>query len=74
MGKKIIFSTGGTGGHILPTIHLMDHFFERGYEVLLVTDYRGKKFIENISKFKSYEISVDTPTNKRIFKKIKYQV
>ena len=70
MGKKIIFSTGGTGGHILPTIHLMDHFFERGYEVLLVTDYRGKKFIENISKFRSYEISADTPTNKSIFKKI----
>jgi len=70
MAKKIIFSTGGTGGHIFPAIHLMNHFSEKGYEVLLVTDYRGKKFINNISKFKSYEITADTPTNKTIFKKV----
>jgi len=70
MAKKIIFSTGGTGGHIFPAIHLMNHFSERGYEVLLVTDSRGKKFINNILKFKSYEITTDTPTNKTIFKKI----
>ena len=70
MAKKIIFSTGGTGGHIFPAIHLMNHFSEKGYEVLLVTDYRGKNFINNISKFRSYEIAADTPTNKAIFKKI----
>ena len=64
MNKKIIFSSGGTGGHILPAIHLMNHFSEKGYEVLLVTDYRGKKFINDISKFRSYEITTDTPTNK----------
>jgi len=70
MNKKIIFSSGGTGGHILPAIHLMNHFSEKGYEVLLVTDYRGKKFINDISKFRSYEITTGTPTNKNIFKKI----
>ena len=70
MPKKIIFSSGGTGGHILPAIHLMNHFSEKGYDVLLVTDYRGKKFINNISKFESYEITADTPTNKNIFNKI----
>ena len=70
MAKKIIFSTGGTGGHIFPAIHLMNHFSEKGYEVLLVTDYRGKKFINNISKFKSYEIRANTPTNKKFFNKI----
>ena len=43
MKKKIIFSAGGTGGHIFPAIHLMKHFSEIGYEVLLVTDFRGKK-------------------------------
>ena len=70
MGKKIIFSTGGTGGHIFPATHLMNHSSEKRYEVLLVTDYRGKKFINNISKFRSYEIKTDTPTNKNLFKKI----
>ena len=70
MSKKIVFAAGGTGGHIFPAIHLMNHFSEQGYEVLLVTDHRGKKFISNISKFKSYEIIAGTPTNKNIFKKI----
>ena len=70
MKKKIIFSAGGTGGHIFPAIHLMKHFSEIGYEVLLVTDFRGKKFINNISEFKSYEIKASTPTNQKFFKKI----
>jgi UDP-N-acetylglucosamine--N-acetylmuramyl-(pentapeptide) pyrophosphoryl-undecaprenol N-acetylglucosamine transferase len=70
MNKKIIFSAGGTGGHIFPATNLMKHFSDKGYEVVLVTDKRGKKFINNISKFKSYEIAADTPTNKKIFKKI----
>ena len=70
MAKKIIFSTGGTGGHIFPAIHLMKHFHEKGYEVLLVTDNRGTKLIDNISKFKIYEIKTGTPTNKKILMKI----
>ena len=41
MTKKIIFSTGGTGGHIFPAINLMKHFFGKGYKVVLVTDTRG---------------------------------
>ena len=31
MNKKIIFTTGGTGGHIFPALRLMETFFlERG--------------------------------------------
>jgi len=69
MGKKIIFSGGGTGGHILPAINLMSHFNDKGYEVLLITDNRGNKFIKKNSKFKSYLLNSGTPTNKKIFKK-----
>ena len=47
MLKKIIFSAGGTGGHIFPAIHLMNHFHDKGYEVLLVTDSRGKIFLSS---------------------------
>jgi UDP-N-acetylglucosamine--N-acetylmuramyl-(pentapeptide) pyrophosphoryl-undecaprenol N-acetylglucosamine transferase len=70
MTKKIIFSGGGTGGHIFPAINLMKHFFERKYKVLLVTDNRGDNFIKNNSEFKSYILRTGTPTNRSLIKKI----
>jgi UDP-N-acetylglucosamine--N-acetylmuramyl-(pentapeptide) pyrophosphoryl-undecaprenol N-acetylglucosamine transferase len=70
MNKKIIFTAGGTGGHIFPAINLMKHFFDKGYQVILVTDIRGNKFINNYLEYKSYILKVDTPTNKKILKKI----
>ena len=69
MTKKIIFSGGGTGGHIFPAINLMKHFFEKGYKVLLVTDNRGQNFIKNDKKFKSYILKARTPTNKNLLEK-----
>lgn len=70
MNKKIIFSSGGTGGHIFPAINLMDHLSEKGYETVLVTDKRGSKFLNNHSKFRSYVINTDTPINKSFVKKV----
>ena len=70
MTKKIIFSAGGTGGHIFPAIHLMKHFFDKGYKVLLVTDNRGNNFIKHYAEFKSYILKAETLTNKNFFKKI----
>ena len=70
MNKKIIFSAGGTGGHILPAVNLMKYFSKKGFEVILVTDYKGSKFVKNNSDFKSYIISADTPLNKKLVKKI----
>ncbi len=67
MSKKIIFTTGGTGGHIFPALNLMNHFCDEGYEVLLVTDKRGNKFIKSYPNFKSYILNTSTPTNKKIF-------
>ena len=51
INKKIIFSAGGTGGHIFPAINLMKHFYEKGYNVVLVTDKRGNNFLNKNSKF-----------------------
>ena len=70
MSKKIIFSAGGTGGHIFPAVNLMKHFFEKGYQVVLVTDKRGNNFVNKYSQFKSYELRTETPTNKNFFGKI----
>ena len=70
MTKKIIFSSGGTGGHIFPAINLMKYFSNKEYEVLLVTDIRGNTFLKNYTRFRSCIISTDTPSNKNFFRKI----
>ena len=69
MTKKIIFLGGGTGGHLLPAINLMEYFFDKNYEVVLVTDKRGSNFLKNNKKFKFYIINTSTPTNKNLIKK-----
>jgi len=69
MNKKIIFTGGGTGGHILPAINLMKHFSDKKCEVILVTDNRGNSFIKNNSEFRSYIINVRTFTKKNIIEK-----
>ena len=70
MTKKIIFSSGGTGGHIFPAINLMKYFSNKGYDVLLVTDIRGNTFLKDRARFKSCIISTDTPSNKNFLRKI----
>ena len=52
MTKKIIFSSGGTGGHIFPAIGIMNYLSTKGYTVVLVTDPRGNKYIRKNMKFK----------------------
>ena len=70
MTKKIIFSSGGTGGHIFPAINLMKYFSNKGYDVLLVTDIRGNIFLKNYPQFRSCILSSDTPSNKNFFRKV----
>ena len=70
MNKKIIFTAGGTGGHIFPAINLMKNFLEKGYEVLLVTDARGENFLRHYSELKFIVIKTSTFTNKNLIKKI----
>ena len=65
MKKKILISTGGTGGHVIPAISLYEHL-ENKFEVFLSTDKRGTKFInENNYKYKLIEIP---RISKNIFK------
>ena len=44
--KKILIATGGSGGHVIPALNLFDHL-KNLHNILLVTDERGKKFIDN---------------------------
>jgi len=70
MNKKIILTTGGTGGHIFPAINLMKFLSKKGNKILLVTDQRGKNFVDKYSKHESIIIKMSSPTKKNFFKKI----
>ena len=54
MKEKILISTGGSGGHVIPALNFYDHL-KNDYEVYLITDLRGSKFI-NSEVYKNYII------------------
>ena len=47
--KKILIATGGTGGHIFPSLSLAD-FLKRKHKVEIITDKRGLKYLKIIKK------------------------
>ena len=49
MKKKILISTGGSGGHVVPAMIFYEHL-KKDFEVTISSDKRGVKFL---SKFKS---------------------
>ena len=60
MKKKILISTGGSGGHVIPAMAFYDHLKEN-FDVFLVLDQRGSSFInEKQYKYKIISISEDT--------------
>ena len=54
--EKILISTGGSGGHVIPALNFYDHL-KNDYEVYLITDLRGSKFI-NSEVYKNHIIDV----------------
>ena len=65
--KKILIATGGTGGHIFPSLSLAD-FLKRKHQVEIVTDKRGLKYLVNDEKINIRTINSDTVFGKNIFK------
>ena len=56
MKKKILISTGGSGGHTIPAITLYEHL-KNDFEIFLTSDKRGAKYInKNIYNYKLIEI------------------
>ena len=45
MKKKILISTGGSGGHVIPATILYEHLKDQS-DVLITTDKRGVKFLK----------------------------
>ena len=57
MTGKILISTGGSGGHVIPAITIYDHLKEN-YDILISSDIRGLKYLDD----KFYEtLVIDTP-------------
>ena len=57
MKKKILISTGGSGGHVIPATVLYDHIKD-DFDLFITLDNRGKNFL-NLEKY-NYTI-INTP-------------
>ena len=53
MIQKILISTGGSGGHVMPATILYDHLKDQ-FDVSMTTDIRGIKFLDK----KKYKLEV----------------
>ena len=51
--NRVLIATGGTGGHVFPAYSLAKNLIKNNYEVEIVTDQRGFKFLE---KYKKLEV------------------
>ena len=64
MKQKILISSGGSGGHVVPATILYEHL-KSEFHISMTTDYRGMKFI-NKNKY-NLEIFNINPISKNIF-------
>ena len=63
MVQRILISTGGSGGHVVPATILYEHLKDQ-FNVSMSTDYRGMKFLDK-NKY-NLEIFNITPISKNI--------
>ena len=68
MKKKILISTGGSGGHTIPAITLYEHL-KNNFEIFLTSDKRGAKYINE--KNYNYKL-IETPRISKNFFKLPY--
>lgn len=57
--KKIIFSAGGTGGHVFPAVCVADVLISLGYRVRFATDQRGIKYCHEYGN-DAFVLSINT--------------
>ena len=64
MTKRVLISTGGSGGHVVPATILYDHLKDQ-FNVSMSIDQRGIKFLDKNKH--NFEIFNITPISKNIF-------
>ncbi len=65
--KKIVIATGGTGGHIFPAFSLAKHFIENKFDVEIISDKRGLKYLKSNHGLKVTQIETSTIFKKNVF-------
>ena len=63
--KKILISTGGSGGHVVPALNLLSHL-KNEFDVCIYTDIRGAKYIPKEIKKTIIEVK-KIPEKKYLF-------
>ena len=53
--KKILITTGGSGGHVIPALNLYEHL-KNDFDINLYTDVRGAKYVPNEIKKTIFEV------------------
>tara|TARA_Y100001970_G_scaffold178498_1_gene217358 strand:+ start:1174 stop:2265 length:1092 start_codon:yes stop_codon:yes gene_type:complete len=64
--KIVVIATGGTGGHIFPSLSLA-HYLCKEHEIEIFTDERGSKFLQNDQNFKIKKILSSQIFSRNIF-------
>ena len=64
MKKRILISTGGSGGHVVPSTIFYEHLQDK-FDIFMITDHRGFKFLDK-EKY-NIEILDVTRISKNIF-------
>ena len=57
MKRKILISTGGSGGHVLPAVNFFKYLRKKNKKVYILIDNRGSNYINSIDQnllFKIY--------------------
>ncbi|OUX44662.1 undecaprenyldiphospho-muramoylpentapeptide beta-N-acetylglucosaminyltransferase [bacterium TMED277] len=72
--RSCILSTGGTGGHVFPTIALAESLTEKGWRVIIFSDIRGQSFLDQIKHVYQIEtVFISSESNSFIRRLLLYQ-
>jgi len=67
---KLALAAGGTGGHMFPAQALAEEAKRRGWDVLLLTDQRGKKYTDGFPADETVLLKAASPSAKGLMAKV----